>query len=87
MLPAERVWKLRRTITAYDAWYVALAESLDAPLLTLYHRLARAPGPRCSFELPPDTSTLGTAMGSGAAPRTGLRRAVTLPGGLPHVRW
>jgi hypothetical protein len=50
-----RVWELRRTITAYDAWYVALAESLDAPLATLDHRLARAPGPRCSFELLPDT--------------------------------
>jgi predicted nucleic acid-binding protein len=52
---AGRVWELRSTITAYDAWYVALAESLDAPLATLDHRLARAPGPRCSFQLPPDT--------------------------------
>jgi predicted nucleic acid-binding protein len=52
---AERVWELGRTITAYDAWYVALAESLDAPLATLDHRLARSPGPRCSFELPPNT--------------------------------
>jgi len=50
---AKRIWELRGTITAYDAWYVALAEALDAPLLTLDHRLARAPGPRCSFELPP----------------------------------
>ncbi len=29
---AERIWELRNTITAYDAWYVAVAELLDAPL-------------------------------------------------------
>jgi predicted nucleic acid-binding protein len=50
---AERVWELRGAITAYDAWYVALAESLDAPLGTLDKRLARAPGPRCAFSSPP----------------------------------
>lgn len=50
---AARVWQLRHTVTAYDAWYVALAESLDAPLVTLDRRLARAPGPTCSFRLPP----------------------------------
>jgi predicted nucleic acid-binding protein len=49
---ADRVWQLRRTITAYDAWYVAIAESLDAPLATLDARLSRAPGPRCSFITP-----------------------------------
>ena len=27
---ARRVWELRETTTTYDAWYVALAESLDA---------------------------------------------------------
>jgi predicted nucleic acid-binding protein len=52
-LVAARVWELRDTVTAYDAWYVALAESLDAPLATLDQRLSRASGPRCSFELPP----------------------------------
>lgn len=46
---AERVWELRHTVSAYDAWYVALAESLDAPLATLDLRLVRAPGPRCAF--------------------------------------
>ena len=50
---ADRVWALRENLTAYDAWYVALAESLDAPLVTLDHRLARATGPRCQFRLPP----------------------------------
>ena len=50
---ARRVWDLRQNLTAYDAWYVALAEFLDAPLVTLDARLARASGPRCAFELPP----------------------------------
>ena len=49
---AARVWQLSANLTAYDAWYVALAESLDAPLATLDRRLARAPGSRCRFELP-----------------------------------
>jgi predicted nucleic acid-binding protein len=51
---ADRVWTLRDNVTAYDAWYVALAESLDAPLVTLDLRLARASGPRCEF-LTPDS--------------------------------
>lgn len=50
---APRIWELRETVTAYDAWYVALAEALDAPLATLDARLARASGPRCRFALPP----------------------------------
>ncbi len=47
-----RIWKLRETLTAYDAWYVAAAELLEAPLATLDGRLARAPGPRCGFRTP-----------------------------------
>jgi predicted nucleic acid-binding protein len=50
---APRVWELRKNLTAYDGWYVALAEALDAPLVTLDRRLARATGPRCAFRLPP----------------------------------
>ena len=50
---AERIWDLRDTVTAYDAWYVALAETLGAPLATLDQRLANAPGPTCLFETPP----------------------------------
>jgi predicted nucleic acid-binding protein len=46
---AARAWALTGAVTAYDAWYVALAEALDAPLATLDTRLARAPGPRCRF--------------------------------------
>lgn len=50
---ASRVWQLRSSITAYDAWYVALAELLGARLATLDSRLSRAPGPGCEFALPP----------------------------------
>lgn len=46
---ATRGWALRTTVTADDAWYVAVAESLAAPLATLDLRLARVPGPRCEF--------------------------------------
>lgn len=49
---AQRAWELRRNVTTYDAWYVALAESLDCPLATLDARLARATGPTCPILLP-----------------------------------
>lgn len=49
---AGRVWALHPTVTAYDAGYVALAEALDAPLVTLDRRLSRASGPTCEFLLP-----------------------------------
>lgn len=39
-----RVWSLRDNLTAYDAAYVALAELLEAVLLTRDARLASAPG-------------------------------------------
>lgn len=39
-----RMWELRSRLTAYDATYVALAEELDAPLVTRDARLARAGG-------------------------------------------
>jgi predicted nucleic acid-binding protein len=38
----ERAWALRKNISAYDAVYVALAEALDATLVTCDKRLARA---------------------------------------------
>lgn len=53
---AERVWELRDTVSAYDAWYVALAEALDVPFATLDARLARATGPRCAFLVPDETA-------------------------------
>ena len=51
---APRAWALRNSVTVYDAVYVALAESLDAPMMTLDLRLARATGPRCTFLTPSD---------------------------------
>ncbi len=53
-LLVERVWALRRNLTAYDAAYVALAELLDATLLTLDGRLARSPANRARIELAPE---------------------------------
>lgn len=50
---AQRVWELRENLTAYDAWYVALAEALRVPLVTLDRRVAGAPGLRCEVWLPP----------------------------------
>jgi predicted nucleic acid-binding protein len=47
----SRVWDLRNNLTAYDAVYVALAETLDAPLLTRDRRLAAAAGHRARIEL------------------------------------
>ena len=41
---ARRIWALRHNLTAYDGAYIALAESLPAPLLTADRRLAGAPG-------------------------------------------
>ena len=35
-----RAWELRGNLTSYDSAYVALAEALDAPLLTCDARLA-----------------------------------------------
>mgnify|MGYP000651520740 CR=1 FL=1 len=46
-----RVWELRGNLTAYDAVYVALAEALDAPLLTRDRRLSNAPGNRARVNL------------------------------------
>lgn len=46
-----RCWELRDNLTVYDAAYVALAEALEAPLLTGDRRLARATGPRCAIEV------------------------------------
>jgi len=40
----DRIWALRASHGAYDAAYVALAEVLDAPLVTTDRRLARSHG-------------------------------------------
>jgi predicted nucleic acid-binding protein len=47
-----RAWQLRRNLSAYDATYVALAEALEAPLVTTDRRLARAPGVRTTIVTP-----------------------------------
>ena len=54
---AERIWELRHNLTCYDAWYVALAESLDCPLVTLDRRISRAGGVRCEVLTPPNTGS------------------------------
>lgn len=50
---AARIWDLRDNGTTYDGWYVAVAEALTVPMATLDRRLARASGPRCAFQTPP----------------------------------
>ncbi len=46
-----RAWELRENLSTYDAGYVALAERLDATLITGDSRLAHATGPRCAIEV------------------------------------
>lgn len=46
-----RIWELRHNLSAYDAVYVALAEGLDAPLITRDGRLAASSGHRARIEL------------------------------------
>jgi predicted nucleic acid-binding protein len=50
---ASRAWELRSSLTSYDAWYVALAETMGARLATLDAKLSRATGTRCEFAVPP----------------------------------
>ena len=47
----QRIWELRHNLSAYDAAYVALAEALDAPLLTSDGRIARASGHRAQVSV------------------------------------
>jgi predicted nucleic acid-binding protein len=47
----QRMWELRENVTAHDAAYVALAEALDAPLVTMDERLSKAPSIRAAVEL------------------------------------
>lgn len=46
----KRVWELRHAVTPYDAAYIALAEVLNAVLVTADLRLSRAPSVRCEIE-------------------------------------
>ena len=52
---AARAWELRRNLTSYDASYVALAELLGAPLITLDRGIEPATGVRCAVLTPPQT--------------------------------
>lgn len=49
---SRRVRELRENLTSYDASYVAVAELLDVPLITLDRRLSRAPGLKCAVLTP-----------------------------------
>ncbi len=46
-----RVWELKGSVRAWDAFYVALAEVMQATLVTSDARLATAAGPRCEIEI------------------------------------
>ena len=47
----NRCWQLRDNLTVYDAAYVALAEAMQATLLTGDRRLSGASGPQCPLEV------------------------------------
>jgi predicted nucleic acid-binding protein len=46
-----RIWEMRDNVTAYDAAYLALAETLKCPLVTRDKRLAKAPGHGAKVEV------------------------------------
>lgn len=47
----SRIWELKDNVTTYDAAYIALAETLEAPLVTRDAKLARASGIRAVVEV------------------------------------
>ena len=51
-LLASRAWDLRHNLSSYDASYVALAELLDATLVTLDAHIAGAPELQCIVATP-----------------------------------
>jgi len=51
VLLLPRTWRLRQNLSAYDAAYVALAEQLQAPLITCDRRIAAAPGHTAAVEV------------------------------------
>ncbi len=51
VLLLPRIWRLRQNLSAYDAAYVALAEKLQAPLITRDQRIAAAPGHTATVEV------------------------------------
>lgn len=51
VLLVQRIWRLRQNLSAYGAAYVALAEKLQAPLITRDQRIAAAPGYTAAVEV------------------------------------
>ena len=49
----ERIWEIRENLSAYDASYVALAETLDCALVTADARLINASQARCPITVVP----------------------------------
>lgn len=47
----HRIWELRENLTAYDASYVALSESMNAVFLTLDSKLTKVPRIKTRVEL------------------------------------
>lgn len=47
----SRAWELRDSVRGWDAMYVALAEALEAVLITTDRRLAATTGPSCRIEV------------------------------------
>jgi predicted nucleic acid-binding protein len=47
----DRAWKLRDNISAYDAMYLALAEAIEATIITCDSPFAKAPGHRARIEV------------------------------------
>ena len=62
------IWRLRNSLSAYAAAYVALAELLDAPIITCDARLARSHGHGAIFQLYPHRNR-GNAAGDGEMPK------------------
>ena len=51
VLLLKRIWQLRQNLSAYDAAYVALAEELEAPLITRDQRIGAAPVHAATIEI------------------------------------
>jgi predicted nucleic acid-binding protein len=49
----ERIWEVRENMSAYDAAYIALAETLDCGLVTADARLGNSRQARCAITVVP----------------------------------
>ena len=63
----ERIWDLRENVTVYDAAYIALAEALEAPLVTRDARLAQAPASDTFMLYSYSSETIFLALGMDGA--------------------